>query len=236
MNWTPPSWIATGAWQPPEDLRVLKRAGIDKLKHWLRLRNLKHPVFVVNHHIANALSDLVMRGEYNDAVVQSAISCEALIDGTLRLLLWEEAADTTTVAELQGISISKRLRRGLAVRLPADWDQDGTGAVGEWRRHVADPRNSIVHDAYQASRDEGFAAIEASAGLYRFVAEVLTQVADRYPRATCMILSVEDATQRSATSPALRAVLERQGRGASILEEFNRWWEETAVAVSKADP
>lgn len=67
-------------------------------------------------------------------------------DTTLAAMLWEEGLAPADAAEHWGTSsVTRRIKRLYANRLGGNWDLEGTGPVANWRRQIAEVRNSAIH-------------------------------------------------------------------------------------------
>jgi len=80
-------------------------------------------------------------------------------DTTLAAMLWEEGLAPADAAEHWGTSsVTRRIKRLYANRLGGNWDLEGTGPVANWRRQIADVRNSAIDTGREVTSAEVNAA------------------------------------------------------------------------------
>ena len=96
-------------------------------------------------------------------------------DTTLAAMLWEEGLAPADAAEHWGTSsVTRRIKRLYANRLGGNWDLEGTGPVADWRRQIADVRNSAIHTGREVTSAEVNAAGVAAGALTTFMAAANT--------------------------------------------------------------
>ena len=100
-------------------------------------------------------------------------------DTTLAAMLGEEGLAPADAAEHWGTSsVTRRIERLYANRLGGNWDLEGTGPVANWRRQIADVRNSAIHTGREVTSAEVNAAGVAAGALTTFMAQrILSQLA-----------------------------------------------------------
>lgn len=90
-------------------------------------------------------------------------------DTTLAAMLWEEGLAPADAAERWGTSsVTRRIKRLYANRLGGNWDLEGTGPVANWRRQIADVRNSAIQTGREVTSAEVNAAGVAAGALTTF--------------------------------------------------------------------
>jgi hypothetical protein len=96
-------------------------------------------------------------------------------DTTLAAMLWEEGLAPADAAEHWGTSsVTRRIKRLYANRLGGNWDLEdleGTGPVANWRRQIAEVRNSAIDTGREVTSVEVNAAGVAAGALSTFMAQ-----------------------------------------------------------------
>ncbi len=156
-------------------------------------------------------------GEFGGAVLEAAIAAEILLDALLGLMLWEERPSEVVAAAVLAKSVSERLRSEYHGRLGGNWDQDGSGEIGAWRRNLANLRNRVVHAGYRPSEEEAMAAIGAAAALEEFVAERAVQARYRYWRTVLMFVGTPGLQRRGLWSRRMQDML------SASMEQPSEW-------------
>ena len=91
-------------------------------------------------------------------------------DTTLAAMLWEEGLAPADAAEHWGTSsVTRRIKRLYANRLGGNWDLEGTGPVANWRRQIAEVRNSAIDTGREVTSAEVNAAGVAAGALSTFM-------------------------------------------------------------------
>jgi hypothetical protein len=84
-------------------------------------------------------------------------------DTTLAAMLWEEGLAPADAAERWGTSsVTRRIKRLYANRLGGNWDLEGTGPVANWRRQIAEVRNSAISHWPRATTELGGSGFSAN--------------------------------------------------------------------------
>jgi hypothetical protein len=173
----------------------------------IHLRRLRQgdpfPLYAERTHLARTAQQV---GEFGDAVVQTAIGVEILLDGVVALCLWEEQASLAVAARTLRRSVSHWLGNELAPRLGGSWDQSGVGAIGRWRRDLADVRNRVVHRGYRPSEEQGNCAIAAGEAVDELVRERLAKHCFQYPRTALLLLGEPGLRKRDAWTRRMQEV------------------------------
>ena len=110
-------------------------------------------------------------------------------DTTLAAMLWEEGLAPADAAEYWGTSsVTRRIKRLYANRLGGNWDLEGTGPVANWRRQIADVRNSAIHTGREVTSAEVNAAGVAAGALTTFRAQRILANWRKYPKPMSVLL------------------------------------------------
>jgi hypothetical protein len=225
-DWSEPGWLAVNQrLADPPVLPALTNEGRAHWRHTLRLLALGWPVTVAGLHLVNARAALDVYGEASDSIVKSAIGCEALLDGTLELMLWEEGASAARVSKIfTDTTVTRRVKSQFPPRLGGSWHMDGNGAIALWRQRVADVRNEAVHRGSEPTREQAQLAVNASSSLHRFLVGRAAERVGRYPRLALAYNSMEGLDAQGVVTDAVTEVYEREGRGDSdFAREFSDW-------------
>ena len=110
-------------------------------------------------------------------------------DTTLAAMLWEEGLAPADAAEHWGTSsVTRRIKRLYANRLGGNWDLEGTGPVANWRRQIADVRNSAIDTGREVTSAEVNAAGVAAGALSTFMAQRILANWRKYPKPMSVLL------------------------------------------------
>lgn len=123
------------------------------------------------------------------ASVLNGAAAEALLRELHLAIMWDEGLEPKeAVREMRAMRSVTRLAKGaFHNRLGGNWTLDGKGPVSEWKRHVADLRDQIVHMGYEPNAAEVRRSLDATYHLERYVSDRLTGVVDKYPFATVFL-------------------------------------------------
>jgi hypothetical protein len=169
-----------------------------------------HPLMLSSVHATQAQVALEREGDYAEALVQTQIAGEILLDGILTLTLWEEGTTPEDGAALFEEGLRKRIRTHYASRLGGDWNPATSAPLSDWLSKVAYVRGRVVHAGYRPSLDEAVEARRAGEGLLDFIKTRLIEVRTRYPRSTLMTLGRPGLERRGAWSGQIRRFAELQ--------------------------
>jgi hypothetical protein len=166
------------------------------------------------------------RGEPGVATIEAATAAEVLLDGTMRFLLWEEAASKGVIRRVFGrkVTLSQRITKHFPRRLGGIWKQDAPGVLGEWRAKVADPRNRAVHSGEEPTHDQALLAIATVESLMAFVESRLIANIAKYPRTALMFLPPIELRARGAlTAEVVRLVAAESSKTSDLAGDFRAW-------------
>jgi hypothetical protein len=126
-------------------------------------------------------------------------------DTTLPAMLWEEGLAPADAAEHRGTSsVTRRIKRLYANRLGGNWDLEGTGPVANWRRQIADVRNSAIHTGREITSAEVNAAGVAAGALTTFMAQRILANWRKYPKTMSVLLGPSLVEQHVSTRHAMK--------------------------------
>ena len=101
----------------------------------------------------------------------------------------EEGLAPADSAEHWGTSsVTRRIKRLYANRLGGNWDLEGTGPVANWRRQIADVRNSAIDTGREVTSAEVNAAGVAAGALSTFMAQRILANWRKYPKTMSVVL------------------------------------------------
>lgn len=147
-------------------------------------------------------------GEEGQAVILANTSCEVLLDVILALLMWEEGLVVENVAgAFEDGKVLRRITQELAPRLKGDWSTD-RGAVGHWYRSAYRLRHRVIHGGYVPTSREGSEALDAAAGLHKFVMDRIAERRTTYPRASLMTVAEGGLRKRGVWSGRIKRFAE----------------------------
>ena len=159
------------------------------------------------------------------AAVLSGASAEALLRELHLALMWDEGSEPRyTVQEMNNArTITRLARTAFHNRLGGNWSLNDNGPVADWKRHVSDLRNRVLHMGYEPDNTHIHRSLEATAALETFVSDRLAAVVHKYPFAAVSFLGTDRIQQ---LSKARRRAWERATYdfdGPNPVEAFNAW-------------
>jgi hypothetical protein len=106
------------------------------------------------------------KGDYEEAILWSAVAAEVMLDALLMVLLWEEGAPANQVVQTFRRTLARRVDHEYHERLGTPpWRRRDASPVGRWYLRLAASRNSIVHRGHAPHRAETVEAIGAGEDL-----------------------------------------------------------------------
>lgn len=152
-------------------------------------------------------------GDYERAVLSSAIACEVLIK-TVAWMLTHEASlmdvdptPVTTNSPLHELKPSQLIGQVLQPRLGGNWDSTNDGRpVREWRVRVASKRNALLHLGDRPSGADADGALHGMKLLTTHLMDCLAEKATVYPRTAYALVGPNGLKRRNRLAPVLAAL------------------------------
>ncbi|WP_168176698.1 hypothetical protein [Williamsia sp. 1135] len=178
---------------------------------------------LIRDHDARSRAEHVA-GDYRASVLSSAVTCEVALDSTLAAMLWEEGKTPAEAAQMwvNASSITLRVKTTYAPRLGGTWHLDSRGAVADWRRHVVDVRNSLIHSGRTTTVAESNRAGEGAAELISFISKRLVLKWKIYPKALAVMCGPSSVDQHASKKQRAN-IQEALERNSAFAAEFHRW-------------
>lgn len=179
-----------------------------------------HPLVPLAERAVDARHALEVLGDTANSVIFQQLGIEVLIDASLELMLWDEAADVIAATEVLGLPLKTKVVRELPHRLGGNWNLT-RGAVAEWWNTLYHVRNRVIHGGYVSTRDEGWRSLHAAEKFEDFLRTRVAEKATAIPRTALVILGVEGLQQRGKWHGGIINVAEQIGD--TLLEELEVW-------------
>ena len=161
----------------------------ERFTYWMRELQRGNPLHLWRERFIEARRARHVHGDTAQTITLANTSCELLLDVTLALLMWEQGIPVAQAAALfEEGKVLRRLTAELTPRLKGNWSTD-QGAVGAWYTDLYKKRHRVVHGGYTPSPAEADRAIEAAAGLQRFVMDRIVTQRTFFPRSTLMTVA-----------------------------------------------
>ena len=143
-------------------------------------------------------------------------------DTTLAAILREEGLAPADAAEHWGTSsVTRRIKRLYANRLGGNWDLEGTGPVANWRRQIAEVRNSAIHTGREVTSGGQRRRRSGRCAQHVYGAAILANWR-KYPKTMSVLLGPLSVEQHVSTQ-ARDEVLWKMQRCNAFAVEFHRW-------------
>jgi len=176
--------------------------------HWYSEEARGNPLNLWRERWIEARRAHEVLGEEGQAVILANTSCEVMLDAILALLMWEESVVVEdAAAAFEEGKVLRRITKEIAPRLKGSWSTEH-GAVGDWYRAAYRLRHRVVHGGYSPSASEGAEALEAAAGLQRFVMDRIAERRTTYYRAALMTVAEEGLRRRDMWSGKIKRFAE----------------------------
>jgi hypothetical protein len=202
----------------------------------LHERLIKHDPFVLySERRLEARIALSRDGEYAESAIQSAIAAEVLLSGLLGMLLWEESLpdeELEAAAGVFAIDLAKRVRSQYHPRLGGQWVLRGEGPLSRWYADTAGLRNRVVHRGYRPGREEAESSLQQLYVLEKFIADLLGERSDRYPRTALAMLGADGLVRRGKWSDG-RFGDQAIGSVTDFIGDYGRWRAQVDEAVTR---
>jgi hypothetical protein len=156
--------------------------------HWYSEAARGNPLNLWRERWIEARRAHELLGEEAQAVILANTSCEVMLDAILALLMWEEGVSVEDAASaFEEGKVLRRITQELSPRLRGNWSTE-RDAVGSWYRSAYRLRHRVVHGGYSPGPSEASEALEAAAGLQRFVMDRIAERRTAYRRAALMTI------------------------------------------------
>lgn len=201
--------------------------------HWYSEEARGNPLNLWRERWIEARRAHELLGEEGQAVILANTSCEVMLDAILALLMWEEsiAVEDAASAFEEG-KVLRRITQELSPRLKGSWSTE-RGAVASWYRSAYRLRHRVVHSGYSPSASEAAEALEAAAGLQRFVMNRIAERRTKYPRAALMTVAEEGLRRRDLWSGQIeRFALEVAPTEPNWRDSFATWYQGLVSALA----
>jgi len=170
------------------------------------------------------------QGDTANAVILAQVGAEIFLDTLLALLVWEEGASPQEAAEDAFSSgLTRRVRNSFAPRLGGDWNLNGPGSVGSWKRNLYELRGRVIHAGYEPARPEARQALQSLAALEDFAKGRVLEKRRQSPRTALIVLGRDGLARRAGWDRRIREFAE-QNEGNTWLRDYNTWRAQLSAA------
>ncbi|MGW7682260.1 hypothetical protein ACWGID_16075 [Kribbella sp. NPDC054772] len=101
--------------------------------------------------------------------------------------------------------------------------QNSSGPVSDWFKHVTRPRNKIMHSGYMPDRHEAEGALHALEGLVTYIGDLLVAKVQNYPRTAWMFLGQDGFARRMDSLPLSLSEVLQDPSEVLWTEALQRW-------------
>jgi hypothetical protein len=178
---------------------------------------------LIRDHFSRAAAEHAA-GDRRAAVLSLAVACELMLDSVLAAMLWEEGETAAQAAQqwANESSITYRVKRLYADRLGGNWRLGVSSPVSNWRQHVVDVRNSVIHSGRTPSEVESDLAGTATSELFTFLTKRLVIKWKTYPKTLALLCGPTSVNQHASKKQREKILVELQRCSPSAVE-FHRW-------------
>lgn len=203
---------------------VLDEAGMQRLFFFFQSFHRGHPLMSHRERVAEAKRSLIKEGDYANAIIHAQTSLEALFDGLLMLILWEDNMPPMDAAtKVFSNTLHKRVRSEFPPRLGGDWNTKGSGPIGLWASQLVPLRNRVVHAAYGPSKAEAQMALHTAGAAADFALTRLAHSSPTYKRTAILVLGKDQIADMGAWSHEMEDFFSVANEEPAWLELFNDW-------------
>jgi hypothetical protein len=176
---------------------------------------------VLDHYLrGNAAA---ANGDDLGAVLGYATASEVSLTNLVLALMWEEQVDPIEAADQLRDESVTRMTVARCSKLGGNWRTDRPGAVSDWRIHVAELRNRILHDGASPTTAEVETARAAAKAIGQHISKRLVASWKKYPHTLALLVS-RSSVDRYASKKAharIVAIIEEQCLDSEA--EFGEW-------------
>lgn len=150
------------------------------------------------------------------------------------MLLWEESLSEDNTEEAIDVltgDLARRVRSHYHPRLGGQWVLRGAGPLSRWYEVTAGLRNRVVHRGYRPSSNEAESSLQALHDLEKFIADLLAERSQRYPRTAVAMLGANGLAQRGKWSDT-RFGDDVIGAVTDYISEYAAWMAQVEGAVT----
>lgn len=162
-------------------------------------------------------------GDYVGAVLAYATACEIAIVTLSLALAWEDGMQPGDAARnYRDASVTKMLT-SLCHPLGGRWSVDDPGFAQDWRIHVSEIRNKIMHAGFRPEHTEVKQARQALETLMTTIPERLVGKWKAYPRTLSLLVSRQSVDLYSSKKARPKILTDLESRSHASEEEFAAW-------------
>jgi hypothetical protein len=164
-----------------------------------------------------------LNGDDIGAVLAYATACELAITNLALALAWEDGLQAREAARIFRDMSVTRIVTSLCHSLGGTWAVDAPGVAMDWRIHIADVRNRIIHTGFRPTSIEVQRANRALKALLPAIAKSVIRKWKRYPRTVSLLVS-RGSIDLYASKKAHGQIVEGlEARSHAAEEEFAAW-------------
>lgn len=163
-------------------------------------------------------------GDYNTAIIWAGAAAEYLLDEVLRMMFWESGkTPEECVPQFTKLSIATRVKSDYGSIAGTSWNLKTPGPILNWWNNVAQVRNKVIHDVYEARRPQAEAAVHTTDLLLTHIGDLLHTKLSTHWRSLFILVGPAGLDRRGATADyeALRQAVWEPGWTRS----FQNWRE-----------
>lgn len=200
----------------PEAPTLLDEAGLERYRTHFHAMSSGHPMVLYWDRRLQGVA-AYDKGDYEEAILWSAVAAEILLDALLAVMLWEDGATAAAAARIFAKPLARRVDADYHERLGAsDWRRTDDSPVALWYTRLAATRNRIVHRGHTPHHDEATQSATAGEELADFIVNCVRRCREER-RLTADIILGEPITQSKELVVPLRSL---------PIEHFLRWADE----------
>jgi hypothetical protein len=182
-RWEAPlQWLLAHRKLPqPEAPELLNEDELERFRTSQLLMRSGHPmVFYMDRRMQGIAA--YDEGDYEEAVLWSAVAVEILLDALLSVMLWEDKVAPREAVRVLTRPLAQRVDSEYHRRLSVSaWRRIGDDPVGRWYTRLAATRNRIVHRGWVVHREEAVESIAAGEDLADYLFACVRECRERRP-------------------------------------------------------
>lgn len=183
---------------------------------------LSHPALGYLDFRREAEVALERDGDYRAAAVWAGSAAESMLDTLLQLLMWESGRQPEKcLQEFNKVAITRRVANEFEKRIGGVWNFDTENPVADWKTHVADVRNRVVHSGHEPTYDQAKLSTQIVDKLVSHVCDLLGAEIEKYPRTAYLTMGDKGLIKRRLADRFNAAA--SQIYGPDWTETFARW-------------
>lgn len=202
--------------------RILSGPNADRIGEAFGQITWGRPGAVQLDHIKRGDS-AAFHGDDIGALLAYATACELAIVNLTLALAWEDGMQPADAARKYRDMSATKMLTSLCHPLGGNWSVDDPGFARDWRIHVSEVRNRIMHAGFRPTHNEVAYAHQALEALVTAIPERLVGKWKRFPKTLSILVSRQSIDLYASKRAHAKIVDDLENRSPASEVEFAAW-------------